>query len=220
MTAPAIDHSLQLPPTQYFPQGDPKSLIVLHHTVGGSARSTLKWWNDTAERIGTAYIVERDGTVYEVFPPEGWAWHIGVGDAALEKRSIGIELASEGALAVRQDGEGEWWAFGANARLGKVIPLQQAGRILKLSQSWRGFRWFDAYEPAQVAATVALVVSLCDRFGIPRTMPTPAECRGNADLERWRSFRGVLHHALLRHDKSDLHPVFDFERLAAALQGA
>ncbi len=51
---------------------------MLHHTAGGSARSTFNYWNGNATRIATAYIVERDGTIFEVFDPR----HLNLDSAA------------------------------------------------------------------------------------------------------------------------------------------
>lgn len=221
-----IDRSLRLSADQYHPEAQTKDLVVLHHTVGGSARSTFKYWEEDPRRIATAYLVERDGTVFEVFPPEAWCNHLGCKDDGLERRSIGIELASEGALTVRRDGTGAKpgafaaYAMDGTVRLGLVPILRDRGRIQKIEGGWRGYTWFDTYEPAQVAAAIALTLQLCDQFHIPRAMPSPAECRGPADLRKWFAFQGVVHHALLRPDKSDLHPGFPFEDLSAALSGA
>lgn len=203
---------LALPPDQYHAEAQSKSLVVLHHTVGGSAKSSRDWWASDPRRIGTAYLVERDGTVYEVFPPEAWAFHLGCSDVGLERRSIGIELCSEGGLEVRA---GHAWALDGKRDLGPVVKLIKEMRIDY--HEWRGFKAFDAYDADQVAATFLLVDSLLKRFGIPRSMPTPDECRGPADFRRWHSHEGVLHHAMLRKDKSDLHPGFPFEALATML---
>jgi len=206
-----IDRTMRLRAgLDYVATPHPKSLVVLHHTVGGSAASTFQYWMHDPRRVATAYLVERDGTVFEVFPPGMMAWHLGVkGGDELERRSIGIELCSEGGLEVRN---GHAYAFGTRD-LGPVAQL--GGRIEY--HDWRGFKCFDSYDPAQVDATIALVLDLCRRFSIPRLMPTPAECRGAGDLRRWYNYRGVLHHALLRPDKPDLHPGFPWERLFATL---
>ncbi len=206
------NHSLTLADDQYYTTTGAKDLIVLHHTVGGSAVSSFDWWVSDPRRIATAYLVERDGTIYEVFPPECWAYHLGCKDGALERRSVGIELCSEGGLTVRN---GHAYAFDGKRDLGPVAELTKAKRIEY--QDWRGFQVFDSYDPDQVAATFQLVNDLLVRFQIPRQMPTPAECRGEADFRRWHDYQGVLHHALLRKDKSDLHPGFPYEALEVML---
>src|SRR5437868_10376792 len=63
-----ISTDLRLPATEFFNAAQTKDLIVLHHTVGGSAKSTFDYWRTDPQHIGTAYIVERDGTIFEVFP--------------------------------------------------------------------------------------------------------------------------------------------------------
>jgi hypothetical protein len=39
-----IDRSLRLPKSEYFPPAHKKTGIAIHHTVGGTARSTFDWW--------------------------------------------------------------------------------------------------------------------------------------------------------------------------------
>ena len=89
VTPPKIDRSLRLSDDMYYRQETKKSLIVLHHTVGGTAQSTIKYWDTDPRHIATAYVVSRGGTVFEVFDPKYWAWHLGVKDRDIEKRSIG-----------------------------------------------------------------------------------------------------------------------------------
>ncbi len=100
-----IDHSLQLPDGEFFPAQSRKTGITIHHTVGGTARSTLNHWikdrNRAGKRrvVGTAYIIDRGGTVYQIFHPLAWAFQFGLKWPAkqkiqFEQRFIGIELAS------------------------------------------------------------------------------------------------------------------------------
>jgi hypothetical protein len=197
--------------------------------VGGSALSSIDWWRQDPGRVGTAYIVERDGTVYEVFPADAWAVHLfrlnalpaGLTSSvalAMERRTIGIELASEGAL---EEKAGDLWAFGTGTgkKLGRADALLAAGKVVRFPTPWRDVTYFDAYDELQVAATIALAVELCDRFAIPRALH-PSWPTGEAHPDRWSEFRGVLTHAMLRPDKTDVHLGFPFERLKLALAGA
>ena len=69
-----IDKSLRFPESEFFPPATGKSGIAIHHTVGGSARSSFEWWKqDTTKtggrrRGGTAYIIDRDGTALRRVP--------------------------------------------------------------------------------------------------------------------------------------------------------
>lgn len=196
-----VDRSLRLPADQYIPDSSvPKDLIVLHHTAGGSAKSTFDWWRTTPERIGTAYIVARDGTVHEVFDPRAWAFHLGISgtQGRVDRRSIGIEIASEGGLT---EADGKLYTFGV------VSPrTEYRGEVVEVPQGWRGFRQFAAYTPAALASVYRLVDELLARFEVPRRMPGTEE----APLD----FAGVAGHFHFRRDKSDVHVGFPWGELA------
>lgn len=203
--------AMQLPAGQFVDEIHEKDLIVIHHTVGGSARSTFEYWKQDPARIGTAFIVERDGMIYQTFPEDRWAYHLGLkgADAAggrHERRSIGIEIASEGALVEK---DGGLFAFGGTRHVDRL-------KSFDLGFAWRGFRYFDAYDPPQLEAVFLLVADLLDRHpGIPRqTVRDHRSGPGAIDGIDRLSFRGVLGHADLRADKSDPHPGFPWAELA------
>ena len=202
MAALAIDSSLALPRSQYVRRETAKDLVVLHHTAGGSASSSVAWWRQTRARIATAYVVGRDGTVYECFDPDYWASHLGVG-GSIERRSIGIELANWGPLRYR----------------GRT-PVNWAGRAVDcdvVEHAWRGERYWEAYPEPQLQAAFALTRQLVARYGIDPDV-APAQL-GAPDTRRFRRFRGVIAHHHVRADKTDVHPGFPWERLAAAIEG-
>jgi N-acetyl-anhydromuramyl-L-alanine amidase AmpD len=206
-----LDYNLTLASDQYFPEVHPKTVLCLHHTVGGSARSTWEWWNHGDLRpIATAYLVERDGTVYECFPPRYWAWHINNrwGGRRLEQRTIGIEICSEGAL--REVG-GKLYAFDRVTERTRYI-----GPVYAHSHPWRGYRNFAAYTSEAIESTLALVEWLLELFPtIPRVYPGDTE---SAHPMRYGlGWEGIIGHAHLRHDKSDVHPGFPWARMARAL---
>ena len=202
-----LDRSLRLPDDEYFAERERKTGIAIHHTVCGAAQTTIELWrNDRTprggrRRVATPYVIGRDGTVFEVFDPEHWAYHLGVRwpkaqRLAFEKRFIGIEIASEGALIERDD---MLYAFD------RVAPntLRAKAQSFDYGQLYRGYRWFDRYEPAQLDALGRLVDELCGRFPIPRRYPDrPFDYYGEALAE----FEGVIGHAMVRSDKSDPAP--------------
>src|ERR1700741_42468 len=69
--------TMRLPKEQYLQEVYPKTCIALHFTAGTTARSAFNSWISDARRVGTAYILDVDGSVYEAFPPEHWAGHLG-----------------------------------------------------------------------------------------------------------------------------------------------
>lgn len=201
----------QLPETEYFKVKNKKSGICVHHTVGGSARSTFDWWNQDSQMVGTAYIIDRDGSVYNVFDPECWAWQFGLpwnheDKIAFEKRFIGIELASEGGL---REQDGKFYCFD------RISPRTEkpADEVFDAGADYRGYRYFDKYEPEQVDSLVKLINQLCDEFDISR--------RVQADQmkyygEKLKDFEGIIGHTMVRRDKTDPAPVPElWERLIA-----
>ena len=201
--------SMRLGAGQFVAETHTKDLIVLHHTVGGTARSTFNYWQDDPRRVATAFIIDRDGTIYETFDPAYWAYHVAVPGAGspLEKRSIGIELASEGGLTASG---GSYYSFGV------VSPKTRhdTARFV-LPTPWRGFKAFDEYEPAQITSVCWLVNDLMGRFAnIPKRIPAPSQDGFPAMLPP--TWRGVCGHSGMRQDKTDPHPGFPWATLAAA----
>lgn len=195
---------------QYYPEKTTKNLIVLHHTVGGSAKSTFDYWQSTPDHIATAYIVERDGTVYETFDPDCWAHHVGSKDSrnvALNKRSIGIEIASEGALIKNKD---TLYCFGViSQRTTWNKPFVDLGKV------WRSYQYFDPYDEPQLAAVIELVQHLKEKYHIQNRFPNniiPNLSNYNYD-PKYLDHVGICGHAHLRPDKSDVHPLFPWDKL-------
>lgn len=183
--------------TQFFRQIWPKKNIVLHHTVSSNAMSPLRWWAQQKERIGTAFIVDKDGTIYEAFEPRFWAHHLGIKSAAnsdLNRRSIGIEIVNEGYLF--DSPAGPRWLH-ANGPL-YVGPTEQA--------EWRGGKLWPVYNPDQVAATAELVGWLLKRFNLPATFAPHLQF----DMRIPDQYTVYAHHNV-RIDKTDTHPGFPYD---------
>jgi hypothetical protein len=194
-----VDRSRYLPESEYFPDPQEKSGIALHHTVCDSARTTLDIWrtdsatDGTPRRVATAYLIDPDGTVYEAFDPACWAWQFGLRwpdelRIPFEQRFIGIEITSEGGLT---EYDGRLYAYGRINRMFET-PREQA---FECPTDYRGYHWFDRYEPQQLEALGHLVDDLCERFAIPRVYPEkPFLYYGDA----LAPFEGVIGHAMVR----------------------
>ncbi len=105
-----INKDLRLPLSEYYSEIVTKTQIYLHHTVTGNYREVVAHWIQDSRKVGTSYLVERDGSVYEVFPPERWAHHLNTGadfNRKVNMQSIGIELCNEGGDAMTQTRKGE-----------------------------------------------------------------------------------------------------------------
>ncbi len=195
-------------PGQFVADEVEKSLVALHHTVGGTAASTLDWWNTDKSRVATSFVVERNGVIYRAFPEECYAWHLGQGVATEhERRSIGIEIASEGGLTRRGD---ELFSFDGRKRF---CHISETAKYYDAGQLWRGYRYFDVYDPAQVESVLQLVDWLCDEYDIPRQTPADHTSYSSG----LKSYRGVIGHHHVRPDKSDIHAGFPWAELERVL---
>jgi N-acetylmuramoyl-L-alanine amidase len=82
------------------PDGAAIDTLVLHYTGMRSAAEALDRLCDPAARVSSHYVVEEDGTVWQLVPEARRAFHAGVshwrGRAGLNATSIGIEVVNPG----------------------------------------------------------------------------------------------------------------------------
>ena len=200
----------RLLPDQYLPQVMRKDLIVLHFTAGRSSESAYKTWKANPERVATAYGVDPDGSICEFFPPECWAYHLGIkGTHAHDRRSIGIEIANVGPLKLAPNNREQlnWWP----ADWGTLYCRLDEREHYRVA-SYRGIEYFAAMPEAQQESVGALVRDLCQRFQIPREASLQAR-NGDYDPNGFAQYRGVATHANFRRDKWDVGPAFNWAHL-------
>ena len=79
------------------PQGVAINTIVLHATATATGQEAVNAFRDPASKRSSHFVIDRNGAVIEMVPPEKRAWHAGVsqldGLPDLNNYSIGIELA-------------------------------------------------------------------------------------------------------------------------------
>lgn len=75
-------------------------LLVLHYTGMQSAAAAISRLCDPVAAVSCHYVVEEDGTLWQLVPEERRAWHAGVsfwrGHEVLNGRSIGVEIVNPG----------------------------------------------------------------------------------------------------------------------------
>lgn len=199
-----------LPQAQYVPESVDKDLVVLHFTAGQSAKSAFETWRRDSQRVGTAFVVDLDGTIYELFPPTQWAFHLGIaGTTKHDRRSIGIEIANVGPLkpSAADPAALNWWPAQWGQR---YCRRDETDRFIE--SPYRGMRFFARFPAVQMDAVGALVRQLCAEHGIGRTL-APAGRRNEFDPTFFNSFSGIATHANFRADKWDIGPAFDWGRL-------
>ena len=203
---------VEFPEREYRRVVTAKDLIVLHHTVSSNAMSTINWWkaDNGARKTATSFVVEKNGDIYQCFSAEYWAVHLyihkekGLEPPQLyrdEKRSIGIEIVNEGPLT-RKFMNGKL-VYRWNE--GKSI---YRGAVKETVKDYRGFGNFWADFTEEQYTSVAMLLKLLKhQFGIPLHFVT------SKDVMDLSKFKGVAAHRNLRKDKSDVSPIWDWNKL-------
>ena len=82
------------------PDGVPIDILLLHYTGMASAQAALDRLCDPAAQVSCHWLIEEDGTVWQLVEEHHRAWHAGVGywagETDINSRSIGIELVNPG----------------------------------------------------------------------------------------------------------------------------
>lgn len=190
-----------LPKGNYIEEITKKNQIIIHHTSGGSVPSTLNWWIHDKQRIGTHFIIDRDGRVINCIPLEYWAYHLGVSmtgnkipreykrkDKELNKSSISIELASWGGLTKKSDKYYSW-------------SNQEVKNVDILDNKFRGYDYFEKYTEEQLRSLKKLIEQLSQDYQIPIS-PLTFDINYNA----LNGVSGTYTHVNYRTDKSDCYP--------------
>lgn len=208
-----------LPDSQYFKETTTKKMIVLHHTVSGKGvEGDIKWWAQTPERVGTHYIISREGEVTQVLEDKYWIHHLGVtlrqlslhkstvSNERLNQLSIGIELDNWGGLVKRS---GKWYSY-----TGVEIP---ACDVQEYPKGYRGYYAFEKYPAAQLLALRELIEVICkNNPTIPKKyFPEMWDFNSKAV----RGYHGIWSHTSFRPDKSDCHPQPELNTMLKNLSG-
>ncbi len=203
------------PEKDYFKEEFTKKQIVLHHTVSGNGVSgDIATWEDDNAVVGTAIIIDRDGTPYQLFSSKYWAWHLGIGNKARDSQSIGIEIDNWGYLipgdgTIKQFGKkadgtpkmiqtevGKYYTYYGNA---VDVPMQY------YPNGFRGYNYYEKYTLEQIRTAGELILFWKDKYGIPVKYN---EDMWDVSQKALSGEPGVWTHVSYRpaNAKTDLHP--------------
>lgn len=198
-----------LKPGQWFATPKPKKYVVWHGTTGrtsatprngqpGKATSTIDWWNTDPKRIGTPWLVDRDGTIYRTFDDRHWAAHLGITNTnnKYDKASVGIEIANEVDLKLHN---GNLYAFYGVQGFQFNNNFKYIGE--HFAQEWRGGKYWAKLDEAQVDATIELTLDICNRFSIDPVFYHPST---EFDYPHCFEKATIICHTNCRKDKTDL----------------
>lgn len=194
-----------LAPKDYFNETQEKKIIVLHHTAGASAQSSINWWKSQKERIATTIVIDRNGTIYEAFPIDKWAHGLGIKTAQFNKFAlpninprlnqiaIQIEIANYGGLTKKGD---KFYTFS-----GKEINFKNVQEYPTL---YKGYKYYEKYTNEQIEAVKEYILYAHKLYPmIP--LKYNAEM-WDVSIKALKGYWGIWTHTSFRSDKNDCHP--------------
>lgn len=146
---------VQVPWLKYYDDVYTKNQIVLHHTVSGPGiQGDLNTWKNYNSHIATCVIIDRDGTINQLFSSRYWGYHLGAGKTSLDQHSIAVELDNWGQLEER------------NGKLYTVYDSVVDVETVHYPLGFRGEQLFEAYPVAQLRALGELLLLWNKTYGI------------------------------------------------------
>ncbi len=108
VTTPPTGGSFPKPPVVSAPSpnfnergGKDIDTIVLHHTASNNGKGDLAHMRNPSSQVSAHYMLDKDGTIYQLVGDSKRAWHAGKGElhgvpTDVNGRSIGIEIVNDG----------------------------------------------------------------------------------------------------------------------------
>jgi N-acetyl-anhydromuramyl-L-alanine amidase AmpD len=199
--------------TYYLAEAHPKERVILHFTSGyirGDVRALTVPKPDPATRVSVAFLLARDGNIYNLFSSTHWAYHLGPtavgGNTQMSRSSVAIEISNIGPLKL----QGQMLIPAVAAVSTDVYcSLSEAAYYRKVS--YRGYNYYASFTEAQYTGLIMLLRYLTARFNIPRRfLPLASRYETRTDIP---AFRGIASHVNFRPDKFDIGPAFDWDRV-------
>jgi N-acetyl-anhydromuramyl-L-alanine amidase AmpD len=190
---------------RYYKEEYEKSQIVLHHTVSGpGTRGDLVTWKKYKSNIATCIIIERDGTIKQLFSSRYWGFHLGAGKSSLDRHSIAIELDNWGGLTKKDDG--------FYATYGNKVNVP----VTEYEEEWRGYKYYESYTYEQLRAVGELLLLWNKNYNIPLSYN---EDMWDVSHRALNGTPGIWTHVSYRKpsDKQDCHPDPELKSLLRTL---
>lgn len=189
-------NQLPLPVSQYYRTAYTKKQIVLHGTNSDSSpKEIVSYWHSNPEKFGAAFLIDRDGTIYQTFESHYWIQHIGLRGEyflSLDQHSIAIDLCNLGPL---KEKDGLFYSH-----LNSLVDIDD---VIDYGSNFRGSRYYQSYSTEQVQSLKELLLKLCARHEIPKHIATESWDISLAALD---GKSGIFTGVNFRKDVTDCHP--------------
>ncbi|MEL6924221.1 MAG: N-acetylmuramoyl-L-alanine amidase, partial [Bacteroidota bacterium] len=210
----------------YYNEVHPKEKIVLHFTAG-YLKSDIQALSQKNWHVSVAFVIARDGTIYQLHNSDVWSYHLGRGavggNAVGSKKSIGIELCNYGYLVKKGNQLETIYSRVFNKVTGRNNPvdvycsLDDTEMYTVLDEPYRGQRYYATHTEAQYESLIVLLRYLTAKHDIPRDFLSENE--RYQTTAKAAHFKGILSHVNFRKSgKWDLGPAFDWERVMLGVQ--
>jgi len=195
---------------EYYAGPTQKQWVFLHHTAGwhNPLNVVSSWNNDTRGLIATEFVLggqsitnndnSYDGMAVQAFPEGGYAWHLGIGNNAMHRNSVGIELCN--------------FSWVKNGKTYVNSPVA-ASQIVNLSKPFRGFSSYHRYSDKQLETLKKLLLFIADRDSIDITKGLPerikqigADAFDECNIEMCCKKPGLWSHSNVDRGKFDVFP--------------
>lgn len=201
----------------YYKQRYAKKKIVTHFTVGHLQGDINSLTNPQRGHVSTAFVLGRDGTVYQLFQSYFWSYHLGRGaiggNGTNSKFSVGIEISNYGPLIKR--GDNLETIYSKREGHDVYCSLEDTDQYIELDEPYRGYKYYTTFTDEQYDSLIVLLRYLTARYDIPRAFIEENK-RYEATSEN-ANFKGIQTHVHYRKDKVDIGPAFDWDRVIAGV---
>lgn len=187
---------LPLPVSQYYRAAYTKKQIVLHGTNSDSSpKEIVSYWHSNPEKFGAAFLIDRDGTIFQTFESHYWIHHIGLRGEnfiSLDQHSIAIDLCNLGPLKQK---DGLFYSH-----LNSLVDIDD---VIDYGSNFRGSRYYQSYSSEQLQSLKELLLKLCNTHEIPKQIATESWDISLAALD---GKSGIYTGVNFRKDVTDCHP--------------
>lgn len=193
-----------------------KRQICLHFTAGYSARGAYSSFVSNKGKTATAFVLERDGKVYQLFDPNYWALHIyrhKRGEDTrlyqIERQTIGIEIVNIGPLDLGKTEEDKNVLYSWTGK--RYCTLDETSKYIH--ETYRNKHYWQTFTAEQYHALKELVFDLSSAFNIPIMNDPLGGAIDYWPLDQMHPYYGLTTHGNYRRDKYDIGPAFDWTNL-------
>lgn len=202
----------------YYQETVEKNKIVLHFTAG-YLKGDISRLTTTNSHVSVPYIIARDGTIYQLWDPKYWSYHLGRGavggNTNMSKSSIAIELSNIGYL--RKVGDNLVTAYSDSD---VYCSLSDQRYYTNLTEdNFRGYEYYATFTDMQYKSLPLLLKYLTRVFNIPANFITADKRYQTLSAVELVPFSGIVSHINFREsEKWDIGPAFEWEQLINGLK--